>query len=119
MLKKIYWLLLLIPFQLFGQIPDYYIGIDFTQNGENLKNQLSNLIIATHSNDLSYTPGVWNAIKETDLDPDNPNDNGITSPIPTFPEEFGDESTFRNYLIDEVYNMTYEKIRENNKVESK
>lgn len=74
MLKKIYWLLLLIPFQLFGQIPDYYIGIDFTQNGENLKNQLSNLIIATHSNDLSYTPGVWNAIKETDLDPDNPND---------------------------------------------
>lgn len=28
-------------------------------------------------------------------------------------------STFRNYLIDEVYNMTYEKIRENSKVESK
>src|SRR5690625_5104451 len=74
MLKKIYWLLLLIPFQLFGQIPDYYIGIDFTQNGENLKNQLSNLIIATHSNELSYTPGVWNALKESDLDPENPND---------------------------------------------
>lgn len=71
MLKKFYWLLLLIPFQLFGQVPDYYIGIDFTQNGQTLKNQLSNLITATHIYDLSYTPGVWNAIKETDLDSEN------------------------------------------------
>lgn len=65
-------LLILFPISaLFAQIPTYYTGIDFSQNGEALKNQLSNLVIATHSHELIYTPEVWDALKQTDLDPQN------------------------------------------------
>jgi len=65
-------LLLLLPFAGMAQIPAYYNGVDFTQNGNALKSQLSTLITNTHTTSLVYTPGVWNALKQTDLDPSNP-----------------------------------------------
>jgi endonuclease I len=69
-MKKL--LLLFLPlFSLLGQIPDYYIGIDFTQTPEELEEDLRQLLVATHSYELIYTPEVWDAIKQTDLDPDN------------------------------------------------
>lgn len=70
-MKKHFYLFLLLPFISLAQIPDYYIGIDFTKNGQDLKEELSNLVIATHSTELVYTPGVWNALKTIDLDPDD------------------------------------------------
>ncbi|BCY27504.1 endonuclease [Flavobacterium okayamense] len=69
---KIKLLFLLITNILFAQIPAYYNSIDFTQTGNALKTQLATLITNTHTTNLSYTPGVWDALKQTDL---NPNDN--------------------------------------------
>lgn len=51
------------------QIPTYYSSIDFSQNGNALKYQLSDLIQSTHDEELSYTPGVWNTLKMADVDP--------------------------------------------------
>ena len=49
----------------------YYNGFNFNQTGTALKNALASKIIATHINFLSYTPGIWNADKQTDTDPNN------------------------------------------------
>jgi endonuclease I len=64
-------LFLLISVFSYSQIPVYYSSIDFTQSGNTLKNQLTTLITTTHTTNLSYTPGVWNALKQTDLNPSN------------------------------------------------
>lgn len=70
---KHFLLLLSVPCALFGQIPEYYQDIDFTQSQEQLKQDLSQLIINTHTYELEYTPEVWEVLKEADLDP---NGNG-------------------------------------------
>nr|WP_315207959.1 endonuclease [uncultured Flavobacterium sp.] len=55
-----------------AQVPTYYNGTNISQTGNALKTSLSNLIISTHSTYLTYTPGVWDALKQTDLDPNDP-----------------------------------------------
>ena len=65
-------LLFLLPFFCFSQIPAYYSGIDFNQNGEALRSDLAQLIAYTHTNPLPYTsssPDTWDAVKQTDLVP--------------------------------------------------
>jgi endonuclease I len=69
---KLLFSLLICGF-LHAQIPAYYSSIDFTQTGTALKTQLSSLITTTHTTNLSYTPGVWEALKLTDLNPNNSN----------------------------------------------
>ncbi|MDM1524267.1 endonuclease [Empedobacter sp. 225-1] len=64
------YLLLLFPFALFAQIPDYYEGIDFKQNGKIIKEELHDIINATHRA-VKYTPGVWNILDKSDLDLDS------------------------------------------------
>ncbi|WP_367771051.1 endonuclease [Flavobacterium sp. WC2421] len=56
----------------FAQVPTYYNGANISQTGDALKSNLSNLITTTHTTKLSYTPGVWDALKQTDLDPNDP-----------------------------------------------
>lgn len=68
-----YLFALLFPFCCVAQIPAYYNSIDFNQTGGNLKSQLSTLVTTTHTNELIYTPEVWDALEHTDLDPDNSN----------------------------------------------
>lgn len=51
----------------------YYDGSNWTLIGTGLKDALSTKIISTHTNLLSYTPGIWEASKITDLDPNNSN----------------------------------------------
>jgi len=70
MIKRIV-LLFFIPFFCFAQIPDYYSTIDFTQTGDELKFQLTDLISDTHTVNLIYTPEVWQVLKVSDLDPEN------------------------------------------------
>lgn len=73
-MKRIYILLLLPFFSLAQELPDYYEyydGIDFTLTGDVLKAQLATLITQTHTNELQYTPEVWEALEQADLDPDN------------------------------------------------
>lgn len=53
---------------LFGQLPAYYNGISTTDSNEVLKIQLANLIISTHTTQLSYTPGIWNLLEKADRD---------------------------------------------------
>ena len=67
----------LLPFFCFAQIPTYYSTIDFSKNGNELKTQLTALITNTHIVNLPYTAtgttDVWDALSQTDLDPDNGN----------------------------------------------
>ncbi len=53
----------------YAQVPTYYDGFNVNDTGETLKTNLSGLISTTHTTNLSYTPGVWDALKQTDLDP--------------------------------------------------
>jgi endonuclease I/chitodextrinase len=55
----------------FAQVPSYYNGTNINQNGNALKSSLATLISSNTVN-LSYTPGVWDALKQTDLDPTDP-----------------------------------------------
>jgi hypothetical protein len=71
-MKNIFLLLLLLSFNSFAQMPIYYNGIDFTKNGSELQDGLSQLIASTHTNPLPYTsssPDTWDAVKQTDLVP--------------------------------------------------
>lgn len=54
-----------------AQIPTYYNGTNITNTGQELKTNLAKLIQKGTSG--SYTPGVWDALKQTDLDPNNSN----------------------------------------------
>ncbi|MCG1036975.1 endonuclease [Polaribacter sargassicola] len=49
----------------------YYNGVDLTKEGLALKEELATKTINAHINFLSYTPGVWEALKVTDLNPEN------------------------------------------------
>jgi len=51
----------------------YYDGSNWTLTGTALKSALATKITTTHTNYLSYTPGVWEASRITDLDPNNSN----------------------------------------------
>jgi hypothetical protein len=76
-MKKKLLFLLLFPFICLAQIPAYYSSIDFSQTGNNLKNQLTTLITNSHTINLPYTAtgttDVWDALSQTDLDPTNSN----------------------------------------------
>ena len=53
---------------LYAQIPSYYTSVDFSQNGEDLKNDLTNLIGTQTS--LPYSSSAtdtWDVIQESDL----------------------------------------------------
>ena len=65
-------LLIIVSGFIQAQIPTYYENIDFSQSPEQVKNQLSLLVRNTHLYRLSYTPQTWIALKEMDLDPENP-----------------------------------------------
>ena len=66
------FILLIYGISVFGQIPSYYNDVNLNLSGTALKDELATKIISTHTTFLSYTPGVWNALKQTDLDPTNP-----------------------------------------------
>lgn len=63
---------LFLSLSTFAQVPSYYQSVDISLNGNLLKEQLSDLIQSTHINELIYTPGVWNTLKQADLDPTAP-----------------------------------------------
>lgn len=52
-----------------GQIPPYYNGTNLNQTGTALKNTLATKVTNTQTATLSYTPGIWDATKQTDLLP--------------------------------------------------
>ena len=52
----------------------YYNDVDLNLTGISLKEALATKIITTHTNNLSYTPGIWNAVMVTDMNPLNSNE---------------------------------------------
>lgn len=50
----------------------YYNGFNFSQTGTALKNALATLTVNKHTDNLTYSQ-VWDALKNTDLDPANSN----------------------------------------------
>lgn len=60
---------LLFAFASTAQIPSYYNNVNLNTSGSTLKNNLARKISSTHSTNLSYTPGVWNALRAADLNP--------------------------------------------------
>ncbi|KJD33290.1 hypothetical protein PW52_14390 [Tamlana sedimentorum] len=76
-MKHFYLLFILITSVSFAQLTpptelqDYYSGVDFNKTGTNLFDDLETITVNKHTNFLSYTPGIWEASKVTDLDPTN------------------------------------------------
>ncbi len=69
MKKILLWLVLAITISGYCQIPAYYNDVNLTLPGQSLQNELAAKITNTHTTFLTYTPGVWDALKQTDLDP--------------------------------------------------
>jgi endonuclease I len=74
MKKLLLWLFLAVSITAYAQIPSYYNDVNLSQSGTNLKDDLATKIISTHTTFLSYTPGVWNALEQSDVDPNNNSD---------------------------------------------
>ena len=53
-----------------AQMPKYYKSIHFNKKGNELKNELAQLIKSTHKNQLTYKE-LWKALAITDADPKN------------------------------------------------
>ncbi len=71
-MKKIILLLFAIPIISYSQIPSYYNDVNLNLSGNTLQNELGNKVINTHTTFISYSPGVWDALKQADLDPSDP-----------------------------------------------
>jgi len=61
--------MLVCPIISFSQIPSYYNDVNTSLSGQALKNELAAKVTNTQTNILSYTPGIWDALQQTDLDP--------------------------------------------------
>ncbi|MDH7444035.1 endonuclease [Aquimarina sp. 2201CG14-23] len=72
-MKKALLLPLMLVFVVYAyaQVPAYYNDVNLSLSGQSLKNELSTKVTNSQTNTLSYTPGVWNALKQSDLDPTN------------------------------------------------
>lgn len=91
-MKKL--LFLLAPILIFGQVPSYYSSVNFSADPEEVKNELANLITTTHTHILSYTPEVWEALKVTDLDPEDESKSNVLL-IYGYDDNDGDSKTDR------------------------
>jgi len=58
----------------FAQVPSYYNDVNLNLSGQNLKAELTQKITETQTTSLSYTPGVWDALRLADLNPNNSNE---------------------------------------------
>lgn len=59
---------LLVAWTSWAQVPPYYNSVNLNASGQSLKNSLASKISSTHANNVSYTPGAWNALRQSDLD---------------------------------------------------
>jgi len=55
----------------FAQAPAYYDDVNLSLTGQNLLSELATKVTNTHTTNISYTPGVWNALQDADINPDN------------------------------------------------
>ncbi|MFK5878886.1 MAG: endonuclease [Flavobacteriaceae bacterium] len=62
--------MLFISISIFSQ-QAYYNDVNLTLTGTILRDELGAKVTNTHTNSLSYTPGIWEASRITDQDPNN------------------------------------------------
>jgi len=76
MKKSFTFIIGLVSIFIFGQdgapATPYYDGFNWTLSGATLRDALADKITTTHTNFLVYTPGVWEALRVTDVNPSNP-----------------------------------------------
>lgn len=65
------FLALCFVYSSFAQVPAYYNNVNLNATGQSLKNNLATKTINSHSQTISYTPGIWNALRQTDLSSSN------------------------------------------------
>lgn len=65
------FLALFLVYSSFAQVPAYYNNVNLTATGQTLKNNLATKVTNSQYQGVSYTPGIWNALKQTDLNPNN------------------------------------------------
>lgn len=64
--------LLALTSVLFAQnVPAYYDDVNINLTGQALQTELSDKVTTSQFFTPTYTPGVWDALKQTDLDPNN------------------------------------------------
>lgn len=63
-----FFVFLFAPFYIVSQVPEYYQDVNFSVSQEEIRQQLTNLVTATHFYELTYTPEVWNVLKIADLE---------------------------------------------------
>ncbi|MGQ3677681.1 endonuclease [Tenacibaculum discolor] len=78
-------------FNIPSELSEYYKDVDFTLTGSSLKDVLATEIIDSHTTFLDYTPGIWDVLKQSDLDP---TDNTKVVLI------YGYDDTDGNYVTD-------------------
>jgi endonuclease I len=61
------FLALCFVYSSFAQVPAYYSSVNLSATGQSLKNNLASKVISSQNQTVSYTPGVWNALRQTDL----------------------------------------------------
>lgn len=74
MKKQLLFLLLCLYSVFILSQESYYDNVNLNLTGISLKEALAAKIIITHTNNLSYTPGIWNASMATDMNPLNNNE---------------------------------------------
>lgn len=65
-MRKTLLILFLGAFSALAQVPAYYSGIDFSQNGSSIYSQLQNLVTLTQD-EITYSE-CWDALKSSDLE---------------------------------------------------
>ncbi|OSY89371.1 hypothetical protein WH52_01670 [Tenacibaculum holothuriorum] len=63
---------LLLSVTIYSQVPSYYNDVNINLTGTALKDALATKIISSHTTYISYTPGVWEALKQCDISPTDP-----------------------------------------------
>jgi endonuclease I len=65
------FLALCFVYSSFAQVPAYYNNVNLNTTGQSLKANLASKITSSQNQTISYTPGVWNALQQTDLSSSN------------------------------------------------
>ncbi len=68
-MKKMLLLLLVVSAIGYSQVPAYYNDVNLNLTGQSLQTELGTKVTNTHINFLTYTPGVWNALQQSDINP--------------------------------------------------
>jgi endonuclease I len=101
-LLPLFWALLFGAQSIDAQIPPYYSSVNFNQEGNALKEDLSDLIINTHTTLIPYTSGstdTWDVIHSSD------SDSTISNNVILF---YGYDDTDNNSFNDRTRSIAYQ-----------